>query len=292
MKISGMGVALATPFKFDGSLDEFSLRKLIDYVVEGGADFLVALGTTSEAATMSVSERYRVMEIVLEQNNGRLPVMVGLGGNCTRDVAEAVGSFPYLKYCHSILCVTPYYNKPSQEGLYQHFKTVAESAAKPVCLYNVPGRTSVNMSAETTIRISHDCPNVFAIKEACGDLQQMTEILRDVREGFTVFSGDDGNALPFISMGGHGVISVIGNLFPREFSNMIKLSLEGHFQEGSKLHLKLAPFYRLLFKEGNPAGVKACLHAKGVINENVLRLPLTPVSSELYDKMKALLYSI
>lgn len=291
-KFSGTGVALVTPFQKDGGIDEPSLKNLVEHVIEGGVDYLVALGTTSEAATLEEPERYRVMEIILEQNRKRVPVMVGIGGNNTREVIKNIRKFPYASCCDAVLSVTPYYNKPSQEGLYAHFKEISEESELPVVLYNVPGRTSVNMAASTTVRLSLDCPRILGIKEAGGNVQQVTEILKGKREDFRVLSGDDGLALPLLSIGAEGVISVLANFLPGEFSRMMRLGMEGDFRAAALLHRKFADWYRVLFAEGNPAGVKAALQIARIIESNTLRLPLLPVSEALHKEMLRLYHSM
>lgn len=286
---TGTGVALITPFDHDYQVDEVSLRALIDYVIEGGVDYLVAMGTTSEVATLSSGERDLVMKIILSQNRGRIPVMAGIGGNNTEEVVKNVRTFPFLKECSAILSVTPYYNKPSQEGLFHHFKQISEHSSLPLFLYNVPGRTGVNMAASTVVKLSRECCNIAGIKEASGNFEQAAEILKSKREDFIVLSGDDGVALPLMSIGVQGDISVIANVFPREFSEMVRLAQREAFREAAKIHLGLSDMYKALFAEGNPAGIKAALHAKGVIKYNRLRLPLTEVSEELYARIKGLL---
>lgn len=284
----GTGVALVTPFDESGRIDEVSLKGLVDYVIEGGVDYLVALGTTSEAATMSAEERGKVLSVILEQNRERVPVMVGIGGNNTEEVCRNLKEFPVAR-CQAILSVTPYYNKPSQEGLYQHFKKVSETASLPVFLYNVPGRTGVNMNAATTVRLSLDCPNVIGVKEASGNFAQAADILNGKRAGFQVVSGDDALALPLMAVGMEGVISVAANVCPAELSQMINQVRKQHYKEAREIHLRLSDLFQALFAEGNPAGIKAALHARGVIRHNVLRLPLTPVSAGLYNTIKSLL---
>jgi len=288
-KFSGVGVALVTPFKENGTVDETSLRSLVDYVIEGGVDYLVALGTTSEAATLSVREREKVMDIVLEQNQGRLPVVIGVGGNNTEQVLQDLSTLTYLKQGDAILSVTPYYNKPSQQGLYLHFKAIAEHAPLPVILYNVPGRTSVNMSAETTLRLARDFENIIAIKEASGNFDQATEILRNKPNDFLFLSGDDGITLPLMSIGCSGVISVLANVLPREFSSMVHLALEGEFEDAKDIHFRLAELCKALFEEGNPSGIKAALHLQRIIDSNHMRSPLCGVSEVLEQKLVRLL---
>ena len=285
-KFSGVGVALVTPFEEMGNIDESSLRNLVNYVIDGGVDYLVALGTTSEAATMTVEERAYVVNVITEENAGRLPIVLGVGGNNTAHVVEELATLPYLRQGDAILSVTPYYNKPSQQGLYNHFKAIAEHSPLPVILYNVPGRTSVNMTAATTLRLALDFENIIAIKEAAGNFEQATSIIAGMPENFIFLSGDDGIALPLISIGGSGVISVIANVLPYDFSTMVHLALEGEFGEAKDIHLRLGEMFKALFEEGNPAGVKAALHAKGVIASQKLRSPLCEVSDSLYQKLK------
>ena len=285
-KFSGVGVALVTPFDEIGNIDESSLRNLVNYVIDGGVDYLVALGTTSEAATMTAEERAYVVGVIVEENAGRLPIVLGVGGNNTAQVVQELATLPYLKQGDAILSVTPYYNKPSQQGLYNHFKAIAEHSPLPVILYNVPGRTSVNMTAAITLRLAHDFENLIAIKEASGNFEQATSIIAGMPENFIFLSGDDGIALPLVSIGGSGVISVIANVMPHEFTSMVHLALEGEFREAKDIHLKLGEMFKALFEEGNPAGVKAALHVKGVIASQRLRAPLCEVSDTLYQKFK------
>lgn len=287
-KFSGVGVALVTPFDEIGNIDESSLRNLVNYVIDGGVDYLVALGTTSEAATMTAEERAYVVGVIVEENAGRLPIVLGVGGNNTAQVVQELATLPYLKQGDAILSVTPYYNKPSQQGLYNHFKAIAEHSPLPVILYNVPGRTSVNMTAAITLRLAHDFENIIAIKEASGNFEQATSIIAGMPENFIFLSGDDGIALPLVSIGGSGVISVIANVMPHEFTSMVHLALEGEFREAKDIHLRLGEMFKALFEEGNPAGVKAALHVRGVIASQRLRAPLCEVSDTLYQKFKRL----
>lgn len=286
---TGTGVALITPFTEQGNIDVEGLRHIVSYVIEGGVDFLVALGTTAETPTLTDEERAQVVEIITSENAGRLPVMVGIGGNCTQTIVRELQTLPWLKKCDAVLSVTPYYNKPSQQGMYEHFKAIAENSPLPVCLYNVPGRTGVNLSGATTVRLANDCPNVMAIKEASGNFEQATEILKGKRRDFIAFSGDDCVVLPLMSMGFEGVISVLANVLPRECSQLVSHVKRGEYAEARELHLRLSEMCRALFAEGNPAGIKAALQAKGVIKHEVLRLPLIPVSRELYGNIRQLL---
>lgn len=286
---TGTGVALVTPFNEKGRIDVEGLRNLVSYVTEGGVDFLVALGTTAETPTLSNEERAEVVDIIAAENAGRLPLMVGVGGNSTENIVHELKTLPWLKKCDAVLSVTPYYNKPTQLGLYEHFRVVAENSPLPVCLYNVPGRTGVNMNAATTLRLSENCPNIIAIKEASGNFEQATELLKGKKENFIALSGDDGILLPLMSMGFNGVISVLANVLPKECAALVAHIKNEEYAAARKLHLQLSDMCRALFAEGNPAGIKAALHAKGICKHNVLRLPLTPVSEELYTRIQKLL---
>ena len=282
----GTGVALVTPFDQNKAIDYPALARVIEHVIAGGADYLVALGTTAETPTLTAEEKKEVSAFIREQNAGRLPLVLGIGGNSTEEVVNQV-EYCDLEDVIAILSVTPYYNKPSQEGLYQHYKTVADASPKPVILYNVPGRTGVNMTAETTLRLAHDCPNIKAIKEASGSLSQISYILRDKPEEFLVISGDDNMALPLIALGGDGVISVAANAFPGPVSRMVQLCLSGDFAGASAIQLHLLECVESLFCEGNPVGVKAALAMKGLIR-NELRLPLVACSDGLCEKLEKL----
>ncbi len=262
-RFDGTGVALVTPFDEELQVDEISLRCLVEHVIEGGVDFLVALGTTAESATLSREEKARVVRIIAEANRGRLPVMAGIGGNNTSEVVREIEEADWLKDCQGILSITPFYNKPTQAGLYEHFKTIAGIAPLPLCLYNVPGRTGVNMKAETIARLSLECPDIFALKEASGDFAQATAILKQKRPDMLVFSGDDAIVLPLMSLGFDGVISVFANIMPQECSALVNHVKKGHWADARQLHLRLSDFCKLLFEEGNPAGIKAALYAAG-----------------------------
>ncbi|MDE5935212.1 MAG: 4-hydroxy-tetrahydrodipicolinate synthase, partial [Muribaculaceae bacterium] len=270
-KLHGMGIALITPFKADKSIDFKALASLIDYQITNGADYLVVLGTTAETPTLTADERREVREFVASRVNGRVPLVLGLGGNSTTAVVDEISKTDLSAYC-AILSVTPYYNKPSQEGIFQHYKLVSEASPRPVILYNVPGRTGVNMTAETTLRIASSCENVIAIKEASGNMSQMDEIIKRKPSDFMVISGDDGITFPLITLGAVGVISVIGNAFPNEFSRMVRLALDGRYEHALLIHHRFTELFNLLFVDGNPAGVKCVLNAMGFI-ENELRLP-------------------
>lgn len=284
----GLGIAMATPFRKDGSLDAHSLRSLMESLIANGADFICVLGTTAETPTLSEEERAEVRRIAVEVNQGRVPLLLGAGGYCTGEVCRFLQTTD-LEGFDGVLIVTPYYNKPSQEGLYQHFKAVSESSPLPVVLYNVPGRTGVNLQAETTLRIAQDCTNVVAIKEASGNLGQIDSILRCAPEGFEVLSGDDAITLELLSIGAVGVISVIGNAFPKEFGQMVHSMAErGDLQEAVERHRRFAELFALMTADGNPAGIKALLSVQGKA-ENVLRLPLVPAREETVERIKTAL---
>ena len=283
----GLGIALVTPFKQDGTIDYDALKRLVEYQTDNGADFLCILGTTSEAPCLDRDEKEEIKRFVVDLNRGRLPILMGCGGNNTRAVIQELKSID-LQGIDGILSVCPYYNKPSQEGLYQHFRQIAENSALPLVLYNVPGRTGINMQAETTVRLANDCSNIIAIKEAAGSLEQVDEIIKNKPEHFEVLSGDDALAFPMSASGASGVISVIGNALPKEFSRMIRLEFNGEYEPARKIHHRFTELYSLLFVDGNPAGVKALLHEMGFI-ENELRLPLVPTRVATVQKMAAIL---
>lgn len=282
-----MGVALITPFKDDESIDFDSLSKLIEFQIQNGTDYLVVLGTTAETPTLTESEKKQIISFVIERVKGRVPIVLGLGGNNTRAIVETLKTEDFTGI-DAILSVVPYYNKPSQEGIYQHYKAIANATTLPVVLYNVPGRTGVNMSAETTLRIAREFENVVAIKEASGNISQMDDIIKNKPKDFMVISGDDGIAYPLISLGAVGVISVIGNAFPKEFSRMVRLALNGDFANSLLIHHRFTELFELLFVDGNPAGVKSMLSAMGYI-ENKLRLPLVPTRITTFEKIRAVL---
>lgn len=288
-KLHGMGIALITPFKADKSIDFKALASLIDYQIINGADYIVVLGTTAETPTLTSDERREVREFVASRVNGRVPLVLGLGGNSTTAVVEEINKTDLSEFS-AILSVTPYYNKPSQEGLFQHYKMISEASPRPVILYNVPGRTGVNMTAETTLRIASSCENVIAIKEASGNMSQMDEIIKRKPADFMVISGDDGITFPLITLGAVGVISVIGNAFPNEFSRMVRLALDGRYEQALQIHHRFTELFNLLFVDGNPAGVKCVLNAMGFI-ENELRLPLVPTRITTNDRIRQVLDS-
>ena len=287
MNLRGMGVALITPFKADKSIDFPALAKLLEYIIQNKADYIVVIGTTAETATLTEEEKNLVKSFVAERVNRRVPLVLGVGGNNTPALVDYLKSNDLSDFS-AILSVVPYYNKPSQEGIYQHYKAIAEASPLPVILYNVPGRTGVNMTAETTLRLARKFDNIIAIKEASGNIVQMDDIIKNKPENFMVISGDDGITFPLITLGAVGVISVIGNAFPREFSKMVRLALEGDFQNALLIHHRFTELFSLLFVDGNPAGVKCLLNAKGMI-ENELRLPLVPTKITTYEKIRDVL---
>ena len=289
-RLKGMGVALVTPFKGDGSVDYDALLRLVDYQLQNGTDFLCVLGTTAETPTLTQEEKEKVKRVVIDRVNGRLPILLGVGSNSTQAVVDIVKNDD-MTGVDALLVVVPYYNKPSQEGIYQHYKAVAEATDLPIVLYNVPGRTGVNMTAETTLRLARDFKNVVAIKEASGNIGQIDEIIKSKPVGFDVISGDDGITFPLITLGAVGVISVLGNAFPREFSRMTRLALQGDYTNALAIHHKFAEMCSLLFADGNPAGVKAMLSIMGMI-ENKLRLPLVPVREATNDKLRSAWYKL
>lgn len=287
INLKGMGVALITPFKEDESVDYDALNRLVDYQLQNGTDYLVVLGTTAETPTLTESEKKNVVSLVVSKVKGQIPIVLGVGGNCTRSVVDALKHDDFSGI-DAVLSVTPYYNKPSQEGLYQHYKAVSEATRLPIVLYNVPGRTGVNMTAETTLRIARDFKNVIAVKEASGNITQMDDIIKNKPANFNVISGDDGITFPLITLGAVGVISVIGNAFPREFSRMVRLALSGDYGNARTIHHSFTELFDLLFVDGNPAGVKSMLNAMGYI-ENKLRLPLVPTRITTFEKIRTVL---
>ena len=283
-QLRGTGVALVTPFKSDGSVDYAALERVIDFVIDGGVEYLVTLGTTGETPTLSRDEKKAIAKLTYEKAADRVPVVVGIGGNNTAELVKELESFP-LDNAVAVLSASPYYSKPSQEGLFQHYKALAAASPKPLLLYNVPGRTGRNVSAETTIRLAREAPNVAGIKEASGDMAQCMEILRDRPEDFLVVSGDDALAFPQIACGMDGVISVAANSFPTAFTEMVRMGLRGDLKGAKALNDKLIAGYELLFAENNPAGVKGAMFELGLI-ENYLRLPVVPLSAGLQARMK------
>ena len=286
----GLGIALITPFTTNGEVDYKALLRLVEYQIQNGADFLCILATTGETPCLSKEEKEKIKNLVVEVNRGRLPIIMGCGGNNTNAVIEEVKTTDWSGIS-AILSVCPYYNKPSQEGLYQHFKAIAAASPLPVVLYNVPGRTGVNLKPETTVRLATDCENIVAIKEASGNLEQVDEIIKNKPDGFDVISGDDALTFSMVASGAAGVISVIGNALPKEFSRMIRLEFKGEYDAARIIHHKFTELYKLLFVDGNPAGVKALLHEMGFIN-NVLRLPLVPTRITTMQQMSEILKTL
>lgn len=283
----GLGIALITPFTLNGEIDYKALKRLIEYQLTNGADFLCILATTGEAPCLSKQEKDEMTVFIKELVGGRVPILKYCGGNNTAAVVEEIKTTDWSGI-DGILSICPYYNKPSQEGLYQHFKAIAEASPLPVVLYNVPGRTGVNMKAETTVRLAKDFPNIVAIKEASGSLEQIDEIIKNKPDNFEVISGDDALTFSMVASGAAGVISVIGNALPKEFSRMIRLEFNGEYEPARKIHHMFTELYSLLFIDGNPAGCKALLNDMGMI-ENVLRLPLVPTTITTKQKMAELL---
>jgi len=279
----GAGVALITPFLGDMQIDYPGLGRLVDSQVGNNMDFLVVLGTTAETATLSDTEKQSVIDYVIARTAGKIPVMVGVGGNSTADVINQINSINLGK-ADGILSVVPYYNKPSQEGIYRHFMAIAAASPLPVVLYNVPGRTGISMSAETTLRLAHDAKNIIGTKEASGNFGEIIKILKGKPDCFSVITGDDGLVVPTISLGGEGVISVAANLVPKLISAMTHYALNGDYPSAAAIQLELQPLVEDLFAEGNPPGVKAAMHSAGMC-ENQVRLPLVPVSEKLYDSL-------
>ena len=281
----GTGVALVTPFKKDFSVDVAALKRIVNYVIDGGVEYLVVLGTTAESATLTADEKELVIRTVKEANNGRLPLVLGVGGNNTMKVVEELKTRDFSGFS-AVLSVSPYYNKPTQEGIYQHFEMVAEASPLPVILYNVPGRTASNMLPSTVIRLANDFKNVIAIKEAAGDIVQAMKLLQDKPKDFLVISGDDMITLPMVLAGGAGVISVIGEGFPKEFSEMVRLGLQRKVDEAYKLHYLLADSIDMIFEQGNPGGIKEVFKSLG-LSENTVRLPLVNVNEDLANRLDA-----
>lgn len=284
---SGVGVALITPFRRGQETIDFTkLEGLIENIVKGGTDYIVALGTTSEAATLTESERAAVQEFIVETVDGRIPIMLGIGGNNTRSISETIANTNF-EGISGILSVTPYYNKPGQRGLVAHYHAVAEASPVPVIMYNVPGRTGVNMTAETALTIASECPNIIGIKEASGNMGQVMELLRQRPAGFRIISGDDALTLPMIALGADGVISVMANALPEEMSQMVHFAQKGDIKKALPLHYRMLPLMNAIFEEGNPTGIKALLEVQGAIG-NVLRLPLVKASKSLANKLSTL----
>ncbi len=286
-KFTGLGIALITPFKEDESVDFDALGRLLDYQLQNGIDYLVVLGTTAETPTLTDDEKKTIIRFVQNKVKGSVPIVLGLGGNCTRAVVEKLKNDDFTGI-DAILSVVPYYNKPSQEGIYQHYKAIAEASPVPVIMYNIPGRTGVNMQVDTTIRLAREFDKIIAVKEASGNMDQINDIIKKKPKDFIVISGDDGITYPLITMGAQGVISVIGNAFPKEFGRMVRLSLQGDYESARQIHQKFTDLFDLLFVDGNPAGAKCMLSLMGYI-QNKLRLPLVPTRMVTYDKIREVL---
>jgi len=286
-QLSGTGVALVTPFKANQAVDFDALGRVIDFVIDGGVEYLITLGTTGETPTLDKQEKLDIINYTYEKVNNRVPVVVGIGGNDTKSLIYDLQHFP-LDKAVAVLSAAPYYSKPSQEGIFQHYKALAAASPKPIILYNVPGRTGRNMTAATTLKLAHEVPNIAGMKEASGDVAQCMQIAAHKPANFLFVSGDDNLALPQIACGMNGVISVAANCFPKAFSEMVRQGLKGDFDAARKLHYPMLPAYDLLFVENNPAGVKAFLHELGLI-ENVLRLPVVPLSDAVHQQVKAYL---
>ncbi len=283
-ELKGLGVAMVTPFKKSGEVDIQSLKKLTDHLIAGNADYLVVLGTTGESVTLSKEDKKLVLETIMATNNGRKPIVLGVGGNNTADIASQMARIEP----HGItafLSVTPYYNKPTQNGLFEHYKALSESSKLPILLYNVPGRTGVNLLPDTVSKIAFDCRNIIGIKEASGNVEQIMSVIQQTPKEFLVISGDDALTLPLISAGCDGVISVVGNDFPKDFAEMVNQALTGDFENARLIHYRLLDIIKLLFVEGNPAGVKEVLSQLNICGE-YLRLPLVPVSDETSEKLR------
>lgn len=281
---SGTGVAIVTPFRKDGSIDFKSLEKLIEHLIKGKVEYIVALGTTGESATLNKEEKVAVAGHILDVVEGRIPVVVGIGGNNTAEVIHCLEHYEMDRMA-GILSVSPYYNKPTQEGIFQHYKAISNASSLPIILYNVPGRTNSNISAETTLRLANECDNIVAIKEASGNFAQIMRIIKYKPKDFQVISGDDLITLPLIAAGADGVISVVANAYPKDFSEMVRLALKGSIADARKLHYKLTDITDLLFADGNPGGVKAALEIMGICTNN-LRLPLVPVNKRIYTMIQ------
>ncbi len=283
IQFHGTGVALITPFKKDKNIDFEALESLVNFQIDNGIDYLVVLGTTGESATLSLNEKQSVIDTIVNTNQNRLPLVLGIGGNNTQLVIDEIQQTD-LSAFDAILSVTPYYNKPTQEGVYQHFKAISEQSIKPIILYNVPSRTGVNMNPETVLRLASDCSNIIGIKEAAGCMDQAFRLIQNKPENFLVISGDDMMALPMSLTGGDGVISVIGQGIPKDFSKMIHLALKGKAKIASNLHFKLMNIIDYIFEEGNPAGIKSLLKKRGIC-EQYVRLPLVGASADLQEKI-------
>lgn len=290
INLEGLGVALVTPFRQDKQIDFEALGRLIDHCIDGGADYLVVLGTTGETPALMDNEKKMIRDFVRQRTEGRIPLVIGHGGNNTQALVDTLAEDNFEGY-EAILSVVPFYNKPSQEGIFQHYKAISEASELPVILYNVPGRTGVNMTAETTLRLAKECPNIIGIKEASGNFSQIDTIIKNKPENFQVISGDDAITYPLMTLGAVGVISVIGNAYPKEFGEMVRLCLAGRFKEALPIHHRFTELFGLLFVDGNPAGVKCALNALNLC-ENILRLPLVPTRVQTNERIHRIMSSI
>jgi len=289
-KFTGTGVAIVTPFRNDGSIDFKAMGKLLEHLVKNGVDYVVPLGTTGESVTLSKDEKKAVVNFVTDTINCRIPVMVGIGGNNTQEVVDAVSQFDFNNI-DGLLSVSPYYNKPSQQGIYAHFKAIAEISPVPVFMYNVPGRTGSNITAETTVKLAKEVKNIAGIKEASGNMSQIMHILRDKPKDFMVISGDDLFTLPMLAMGASGVISVVANACPKQFSDMVNFGLQGSFSKAAAIHFKLLGLMVALFEEGSPSGVKYALESIKIA-QHIVRMPLVPVSDGLKKRIEGLMKNL
>lgn len=283
-KFKGTGVAVITPFRNDSSVDFNSFGKVVNHVIEGGVDYIVVMGTTGEASTLNRDEKEAIICFIKESIDGRVPLVIGIGGNNTQEIISLIRSLD-LTGADGILSVAPYYNKPNQRGLFQHFKAISSCSPVPVIIYNVPGRTGCNISAETTLQLAHECENIVAVKEASGNIEQIMRILKDKPENFSVISGDDMNTIPVIAAGGSGVISVLANAYPKQWSEMVNHSLKSNFKAAREIQYRFIEMIELLFIDGNPAGVKAIMSAMNICQNN-LRLPLVPVSRTVHSRIQ------
>ncbi len=286
----GTGVALITPFHKQGNIDFTALGQIIEHVIQNGVDYLVCLGTTSESVTLNQQEKIAVMNYIIEANNNRVPIVIGVGGNNTLELVDKLNKFDFSGI-DGILSVTPYYNKPQQKGLYQHFKAISDASSKPIILYNVPGRTSCNMNADTVLQLAEECKNIVAIKEASGNFAQAMEIIKHKPKNFQVLSGEDALLLPLMSIGMTGVISVAANAYPEKFSQMVNYGLKSDFKKAKEIHYELLDFSNAIFEEGNPSGIKTALEIMGLCQNN-LRLPLVKTSKSLYNKISNIISKI
>jgi 4-hydroxy-tetrahydrodipicolinate synthase len=289
-KFRGTGVAIVTPFKKSGAVDFDAYEKILEHTISGGIDFIVVLGTTGESATMSKQEKKALIGFSVEKINKRVPLVVGIGGNNTSEVILSIHG-TLFKGIDGILSVCPYYNKPQQEGIYQHFKTIAEASPVPVIIYTVPGRTCSNIAASTTLRLANDCPNIVGIKEASANFDQIFQILKNRPKDFLVLSGDDGITLPLLASGADGVISVVANAYPGEFSSLVRFAMKGELKKAREIHFLLMDFIQALFADGSPSGIKAALEIKKMAG-NFLRLPLVPVNKDVYKMIQSLVNQI